>query len=115
VSVCKTVYKDDRLLGVAAVDLRLADLLTEVTYYNGGEYSYAFIIDKTGRTLVHPLLLRPSVKSTGRVSVDISSLESINVVNQVIPHMKRLVMYIVSMSRGLQCQFCIVIWNDLLV
>ena len=89
VSVCKTVYKDDKLLGVAAVDLRLADLLTEATYYNGGEYSYAFIIDKTGRTLVHPLLLRPSVNTTGRVSVDIASLESSNVVKHVIPHMKR--------------------------
>ncbi|KAI0211084.1 VWFA and cache domain-containing protein 1 [Lamellibrachia satsuma] len=89
ISVCKPVYKEEKLLGVAAVDLRLADLLTEATYYNGGEYSYAFIIDRTGRTLVHPLLPKPSVSETGRASVDISALEQNNVVQHVIDSMKK--------------------------
>ena len=93
ISMCKPVYKEEKLLGVAAVDLRLADLLTEATYYNGGEYSYAFIIDRTGQTLVHPLLPKPSVSETGRASVDMSALEQNNVVQHVIDSMKKLVIY----------------------
>ena len=36
------------LIGVAAVDLTVADLLASVEYFNAGELSYAFIIDKEG-------------------------------------------------------------------
>ncbi|KAI0207777.1 hypothetical protein LSAT2_007519 [Lamellibrachia satsuma] len=52
ISVCKPVYYDHKLQGVAAIDLRLADLFSSVTYYYSGEYSYAFIIDNSGRTFV---------------------------------------------------------------
>lgn len=38
------------LLGVAAVDLTLEDLLANIEYFNEGDLSYAFIIDKEGKT-----------------------------------------------------------------
>ena len=88
ISVCKPVYHDHKLQGVAAIDLRLADLLSSVTYYYSGEYSYAFIIDHCGRTLLHPLLPNPSTSErTARAIVDISTLEP--KASRVISSMKR--------------------------
>ena len=90
ISVCKPVFHDQQLQGVAAIDLRLADLLSSVTYYYSGEYSYAFIIDKSGRTLLHPLLPNPSTSErTARAIVDISTLEPKASREGVISEMKR--------------------------
>ena len=36
------------LVGVAAVDLTVSDLLASVEYFSDGVLSYAFIIDKEG-------------------------------------------------------------------
>ena len=76
VSVCKPVYHNQQLQGVAAIDLRLADLLSDVTYYSNGDNTYAFIIDNTGTTLHHPLLPNPSTSEmVDRAIVSISFLE----------------------------------------
>ena len=37
-----------KLVGVAAVDLTLSDLLAGVEYFREGELSYAFVIDSEG-------------------------------------------------------------------
>jgi len=74
--VCKPVYHNQQLQGVAAIDLRLADLLSDVTYYSNGDNTYAFIIDNTGTTLHHPLLPNPSTSEmVDRAIVSISFLE----------------------------------------
>lgn len=90
ISVCKPVFHDQQLQGVAAIDLRLADLLSSVTFFYSAEYSYVFIIDKSGRTLLHPLLPNPSTSErTARAIVDISTLEPKASREGVISEMKR--------------------------
>ena len=90
ISVCKPVFHDQQLQGVAAIDLRLADLLSSVTFFYSAEYSYVFIIDKSGRTLLHPLLPNPSTSErTTRAIVDISTLEPKASREGVISEMKR--------------------------
>lgn len=49
---CYDDSKGQTLLGVAAVDLTLEDLLANIEYFNEGEMSYAFIIDKEGKSLL---------------------------------------------------------------
>ena len=56
VSTCLPVHYEDELVGVTCIDLVLADLLGTIDSFVHGEHSYAFVIDATGRTLVHPLL-----------------------------------------------------------
>ena len=40
-----------RLAGVVGVDVTVADLVEDVTYFKRGELSYAFVIDETGTML----------------------------------------------------------------
>ena len=48
-SICLPVYYPKRVLkGVACVDVRMADIIGDVNYYQHGEYSYTFVIDGTG-------------------------------------------------------------------
>ena len=43
-------------IGVAETDINLEDLLSEITFFNQDQTTYAFMIAKTGRTLIYPLL-----------------------------------------------------------
>ena len=38
----------------------MADLLSEIIYFQKGQSSYAFMADSSGRTMMHPLLPAPS-------------------------------------------------------
>ena len=49
------VYHNGHLMGVAGIDTVLSDLLGSLGRYSLG-LSYAFVIDGTGRVLVHPML-----------------------------------------------------------
>eukprot|EP00118_Oscarella_pearsei_P016090 m.150910 g.150910 ORF g.150910 m.150910 type:complete len:1501 (+) comp38558_c0_seq16:74-4576(+) len=64
------------LAGVIGIDITLADLVSEVTFYGRGELSYAFIVDNMGVTLTHPLLPVPTNVNRTPTYVDISTLES---------------------------------------
>ncbi|XP_065835518.1 VWFA and cache domain-containing protein 1-like [Oscarella lobularis] len=63
------------LAGVVAIDIALADLVSDVTYFKRGELSYAFIIDSSGVTLTHPLLPVPTNVREVPTYIDISTLE----------------------------------------
>ncbi|XP_006819745.2 VWFA and cache domain-containing protein 1-like [Saccoglossus kowalevskii] len=67
------------LKGVVGVDITLTDLLEEVTFFTGGQNSYALVFEvdtyAIGRTLLHPLLPSPLVIEDEPVYVHITSLE----------------------------------------
>ena len=51
-SICLPVYHAGDLKGVTAVDIRVADIIGDINYYQHGEYSYTFLIDGTGMKLI---------------------------------------------------------------
>ena len=47
------------LVGVVGVDLTLSDLVEDVSYFHNDRLSYAFVIDKFNKAIMHPLLPLP--------------------------------------------------------
>lgn len=74
-SMCRQVSITNGFNGVACTDVKVSELLKDVEYFEEGNSSYAFMIDKTGRTIVHPLLPDPTYLETDPVLVDITTLE----------------------------------------
>ncbi|CAC5416929.1 unnamed protein product [Mytilus coruscus] len=70
---------------------RGSELLKEVEYFEEGNSSYGFMIDNTGRALIHPLLPEPAFVeiSEDPVLVDITSLERTSGTADIINSMKR--------------------------
>lgn len=90
-SLCRPVYVAAGFHGVMCTDVKINELLSEIEYFSEEEYSYGFIIDGTGRVLMHPLLPNVAfVKSIeDPVLVDISVLERAPKAKLVIESMKR--------------------------
>ena len=68
------VYQGSDLKGVVGVDLTVDDLVAQASYFSVGEYSFSFVIDDTGRVIMHPLLPPPTVsgeppRNAGRSSL----------------------------------------------
>ena len=59
ISVCMQVQADGKLAGVTCTDVSNDDLFNDVTYFQQGTLSYAFLVDKQGRLMEHPLLPIP--------------------------------------------------------
>ena len=77
VSLTQPCYHLDHLIGAVGMDIHLADLAEDVTYFNlPGGRSYAFIIDTSGLTLMHPALIRPNMFQDEPIATDIGLLES---------------------------------------
>ncbi|XP_052058299.1 VWFA and cache domain-containing protein 1-like isoform X2 [Mytilus californianus] len=89
-SLCRTVKVAAGFHGVICTDVKISELLTEIEYFSEEEYSYGFMIDGTGRVLMHPLLPNAAfVRSTeDPVLVDISVLERAPEAQSVIDSMK---------------------------
>ncbi|XP_063433766.1 VWFA and cache domain-containing protein 1-like [Mytilus trossulus] len=89
-SLCRTVKVVSGFHGVMCTDVKISELLTEIEYFSEEEYSYGFMIDGTGRVLMHPLLPNAAfVKSSeDPVLVDISVLERAAEAHSVIESMK---------------------------
>ncbi|CAC5416932.1 unnamed protein product [Mytilus coruscus] len=91
-SMCKTVYGTlGSMQGVSCTDVKLSELLKEVEYFEEGNSSYGFMIDNTGRALIHPLLPEPDFVEINEdpVLVDITSLERTSKTADIINSMKR--------------------------
>ncbi|XP_071141369.1 VWFA and cache domain-containing protein 1-like isoform X1 [Mytilus edulis] len=89
-SICLPVYKPGggELVGVACSDATVSDIMSDISYFRLGELSYAFIIDGTGRTLIHPLLPLPDSVKDDPIYVNIEHLERSSSATNVIESMK---------------------------
>ncbi|XP_022243736.1 VWFA and cache domain-containing protein 1-like isoform X1 [Limulus polyphemus] len=76
VSLSQPVYYESRLLGVVGLDINLADLAEDVTYFRHSEDVYAFLIDKSGMTLMHPSFTRPMFVKKQPLHTPIELLEN---------------------------------------
>ena len=90
-SLCLPVFVTSGFHGVACTDVKLSELLKEVAFFEEGNSSYAFMIDKTGRALVHPLLPDATYAKLedDPVQVDITTLERSPNSGEVIDKIKR--------------------------
>ena len=84
------MFNDNKLQGVAAIDITIGYIDEVLTLKKNDYYAYSFLIDNLGRTLYHHLLPKPSTsESTSRVIVDIATLEHEASRAGVISSMKR--------------------------
>lgn len=77
-------YLNGQFIGVVGADFSMEDLLSDITYFRerSDSYNYAFMADRSGRTVMHPLLQAPS--DVGGYSVDIRTLENNPAFNAVV-------------------------------
>ena len=68
--------KGGNFIGVVGTDISMADLLSDVTYFQKGQSSYAWMADSSGRTMMHPLLPAPSNAFVDPIFMDITALEA---------------------------------------
>lgn len=77
VSVTQPCFHLDTLIGAVGMDLHVADLAEDATYFQQpGGRSYAFVTDRRGITLMHPALARPNTVMSEPIQSDIGLLES---------------------------------------
>ena len=74
-SITLPCYYQGRFIGVVGTDISMEDLLSEITYFQRGQSSYAFMADSSGRTMMHPLLPTPSAAYADPIFMDITALE----------------------------------------
>ncbi len=48
-SVTQTCIINDKVIGIVGLDINMADLLEDITYFEKGEKSYAFLINNQGK------------------------------------------------------------------
>ncbi|XP_075930052.1 VWFA and cache domain-containing protein 1 isoform X1 [Petromyzon marinus] len=76
-TLSKPCYFGNMLLGVVGVDLALADVLEDVTYYQDNPASYAFLINTKGYTVMHPSLVRPIQQREPPLHTDVLHYENV--------------------------------------
>ncbi|XP_068693104.1 VWFA and cache domain-containing protein 1-like [Montipora foliosa] len=74
-SITLPCYHQGKFIGVVGTDISMADLLSEITYFQKSQSSYAFMADSSGRTMMHPLLPAPSNAYGDPIFMDITALE----------------------------------------
>ena len=90
-SMCLPVHVTGGFYGVVCTDVKLSELMKDVEFFEEGNSSYAFMIDKYGRALVHPLLPDATYVTLqdDPVEVDITTLERSPNSGEIIEKMKR--------------------------
>ena len=74
--------------------------LSDITFFNQDQTTYAFMIAKTGRTLCHPLLPAPSEAYDDPFFIDIRTLETDSKFLEVFASMTRYAFTCISYSRN---------------
>lgn len=74
-SITLPCFHEGKFIGVAGTDINMNDLLSDITFFNQGQSTYAFMISNSGRTLIHPLLPAPTDAYGDPVFLDIRTLE----------------------------------------
>ncbi|KAL9960898.1 hypothetical protein ACROYT_G034406 [Oculina patagonica] len=82
-SITLPCFHDGKFIGVAGTDINIDDLLSDITFFNQGQSTYAFMVSNSGRTLIHPLLPAPTDAYGDPIFLDIRSLEEETAFNEV--------------------------------
>ena len=98
--------KTGNFVGVVGTDINLEDLQSDTMFFNQDQTTYAFMIDKTGRTLIHPLLPTPSGAYDAPFFIDIRTLESDSKFLEVFASMTRYVCIYLRCSYSLFFSMC---------
>ena len=88
-SITLPCFHEGKFIGVAGTDINMDDLLSDITFLNQGQSTYAFMISNSGRTLIHPLLPAPTDAYGDPVFLDIRTLEPEKEFEEVFDSMKR--------------------------
>ncbi|XP_078343118.1 VWFA and cache domain-containing protein 1-like [Oculina patagonica] len=75
-SITLPCFHEGKFIGVAGTDINIDDLLSDITFFNQGQSTYAFMVSNSGRTLIHPLLPAPTDAYGDPVFLDIRTLEA---------------------------------------
>jgi hypothetical protein len=75
VTIFVPCFHQQTVIGVAGTDVAFSDLTSDVSLF-GGEYSYAFLINrKTGNVVIHPYMPRLQDEDDDPVVLHITALE----------------------------------------
>ena len=103
-SITLPCFHEGKFIGVAGTDINMDDLLSDITFFNQGQSTYAFMISNSGRTLIHPLLPAPTDAYGDPVFLDIRTLEPETEFEEVFYSIKR---YVYVLNRSLQIHFLV--------
>lgn len=67
--------KNKKFIGVTGTDINIEDLTADISLFNQGRSTYAFMTSRSGRSIVHPLLPAPTNPYGYPVYLDIRALE----------------------------------------
>ena len=75
-SITMSCYHHGKFIGMTGTDINIEDLMPDITeYFKQGRTTYAFMISRSGRTLIHPLLPAPADAYGDPIYMDIRNLE----------------------------------------
>ena len=76
ISITLPCYHNGNFIGVTGTDINIEDLTSDISLFqNQGHGAYAFMTNRLGRTVIHPLLPAPSGAYEDPVYLDIRALE----------------------------------------
>lgn len=109
VSITIACYNHGKFIGVAGTDINIEDLMPDFTkYFKQGRTTYTFMITKSGRTLIHPLLPAPADAYGHPIYMDIRNLERPEAdFKEVFESMTKYVVHSFAWHRGLWAPFII--------
>ena len=82
-SITLPCFHEGKFIGMAGTDINMDDLLSDITFFNQGQGTYAFMVSNSGRTLIHPLLPAPTDAYGDPIFIDIRTLEAQKAFNEV--------------------------------
>jgi len=79
--------QNKKFIGVAGTDINIEDLTSDLSLFDQGRSTYAFMTSRSGRAIVHPLLPAPTSAYGDPVYLDIRALEPEPEFNEVFASM----------------------------
>ena len=76
ITITLPCFHKGNFIGVVGTDIHVEDLLSDITFFNQGQSTYAFVVSNSGRTLIHPLLPIPTDAYGDPFFIDIRTLET---------------------------------------
>lgn len=74
-------------------DISMEGIQSQITYFQKGQASYAFMVNSFGRAMIHPLLPAPSDAFEDPIFMDIAALEPEPEFGDVIASIVRFVLH----------------------